>query len=131
MENKHKNNTIEIENDEFRFNVDVYIFKEEEHLTAYCPSLDLATTGSDFQDAMKNFYECLQLHVECCLEMGTFVDDLKEHGWKVSEKGIVPPSFRTQLRNRQLSGLMQSNTNYERISAPVRIAAFARKNCLI
>lgn len=122
MDNKRRNNTIEVENNRFRFDVDVYIFKEEEHLTAYCPSLDLATTGTDFQDAVKNFYECLQLHLECCIEMGTFEEDMREHGWKVSEKHIVPPSFRTQLRRPQLSALMQSNTNYERISAPVRIA---------
>ena len=125
MENKHRNNTIEIDNDTFRFNVDVYIFKEEDHLTAYCPSLDLATTGTDFQDALKNFYECLQLHVECCMEMGTFEEDLKEHGWRVSQKRLVPPSFLTQLKRPQLSELMRSNTNYERISAPVRIAALA------
>ena len=125
MENKHRNNTIEIDNDTFRFNVDVYIFKEEDHLTAYCPSLDLATTGTDFQDALKNFYECLQLHVECCMEMGTFEEDLKEHGWRVSQNRLVPPSFLTQLKRPQLSELMRSNTNYERISAPVRIAALA------
>ena len=66
METKHRNNTIEVESNRFRFDVDVYIFREEEHMTAYCPSLDLATTGTDFQDAVKNFYECLQLHVELC-----------------------------------------------------------------
>lgn len=125
METKHRNNTIEVESNRFRFDVDVYIFREEEHMTAYCPSLDLATTGTDFHDAVKNFYECLQLHVECCMEMGTFEEDLKEHGWKVGSKRVVPPSFRTQLRRPQLSALMQSNTNYERISAPVRIAAMA------
>ena len=76
MENKRGNNTIEIDKDKFRFNVDVYIYREEEHLAAYCPSLDLATTGTDFQDEVMNFSECLQLHVECCLEMGTFEDDL-------------------------------------------------------
>lgn len=123
MENNRINNTIEIDKDKFQFDVDVYIFKEEGHLTAYCPSLDLATTGTDFQDAVKNFYECLQLHLECCMEMGTFEEDLKEHGWKISTKRVVPPSFRTQLHRPQLSALMQSNTNYERISAPVRIAA--------
>ena len=125
MNKQRVKNTIEIENDRFRFDVDVYLFKEGDHLTAYCPSLDLATTGSDFQDAVKNFYECLQLHVECCLEMGTFEEDMREHGWKVSEKRLVPPSFSTQLKRPQLSALMKSNTNYERISAPVRIAAFA------
>ena len=59
------------------------------------------------------------------MEMGTFEKDLKGHGWKVSSKRLVPPSFRTQLRRPQLAGLLQSNTNYERISAPVRIAALA------
>ena len=120
-----KNSTIEIKDNRFRFNVDVYIFNEQDHLTAYCPSLDLATTGADFLDAIKNFYECLQLYVECCLEMGTFEEDLKEHGWKVGEKKIVPPTFRTLLRRPQLSALMQSNTNYKRISAPIRIATLA------
>ena len=125
MEDKSRKNTIEIGNDKFHFDVDVYIFRENDHLTAYCPSLDLATTGKDFQDVVKNFYECLQLHVECCLEMGTFEEDLKEHGWKVSEKKVVPPSFRTQLKQPQLSELMRSNINFERISTPVRISALA------
>ncbi len=120
-----KNSTIEVNDNRFRFNVDVYLFNEQGHMTAYCPSLDIATTGTDFQDAIKNFYECLQLYVECCLEMGTFEEDLKEHGWKVGEKKIVPPTFRTLLRRPQLSALMQSNTNYKRISAPIRIATLA------
>lgn len=125
MENNRRNNTIEVDSNRFSFDVDVYIFKEEEHMPAYCPSLDLATTGTDFQDAVKNFYECIQLHLECCMEMGTFEEDMKEHGRKVGEKRVVPPSFRTQLRRPQFSALMQSNTNYERISAPIRIAAHA------
>lgn len=125
MENNRRNNTIVIDNNRFRFDVDVYIFHEDGHLTAYCPSLDLATTGTDFQDTLKNFYECLQLHVDCCIKMGTLEEDLKEHGWKVNAKKITPPSFRTQLKNRQLSGLLQSNTNFERISAPIRISAQA------
>jgi len=125
MENKHGNNTIDIDDNKYRFDVDVYFFKELDHISAYCPSLDLATTGTDFQDAIKNFYECLQLHVECCMEMGTLEEDLKAHGWKVSARKVVPPTFRTQLKRPQLSELMQSNTNYERISAPVRIGAFA------
>ena len=120
-----KNSTIEVNDNRFRFNVDVYLFNEQGHMTVYCPSLDIATTGTDFQDAIKNFYECLQLYVECCLEMGTFEEDLKEHGWKVGEKKIVPPTFRTLLRRPQLSALMQSNTNYKRISAPIRIATLA------
>ena len=111
MKNSSRNNTIEVENNKFRFEVDVYIFREGDHLTAYCPSLDLVTTGTDFQDALKNFYECLQLHVECCIEMGTFEEDLKEHGWKVTEKKVVPPSFHTLLKRPQLSELMKSNTN--------------------
>ena len=40
METKHRNNMTEIDKDKFRFDVDVYIFKEEEHMAAYCPSLD-------------------------------------------------------------------------------------------
>ena len=92
-----KNSTIEVNDNRFRFNVDVYLFNEQGHMTVYCPSLDIATTGTDFQDAIKNFYECLQLYA----------------------------TFRTLLRRPQLSALMQSNTNYKRISAPIRIATLA------
>lgn len=59
------NNYIEVNDNKSRFNVDVFIFNEQDNLTAYCPSLNLATTGTDFQDAIKNYCECLQMHVEC------------------------------------------------------------------
>ena len=85
-----KNNSIEIKNNRFMYNVDVYTFNEQDHMTAYCPSLDLATTGANYQDTVKNFNECLQLQVECCMEMGRFEDNLKEHSWHYTSRTHCP-----------------------------------------
>ena len=66
-----------------RFDISYYIFQSEGQYIAYCPSLDLTTTGEDFNDAVFQFHECFQLYVETCLEMGTLLEDLKNHGWKL------------------------------------------------
>ena len=76
-------------NTEYRFAIEYYIFREGENLIAYCPSLDISTSGKDYGDAVKNFYERFQIYVETCLEMGTLWDDLKDHGWKVTDKKLT------------------------------------------
>ncbi len=53
---------------EYRFSLDLYVFEEGDNLfIAYCPSLDLTTSGKDFNDAVANFYECLGTHVDWCV----------------------------------------------------------------
>lgn len=66
---------------EYRFQLVFYVFQEDGVYIAYCPSLDISTSGKDFNGAVGNFYECFQLHVECCVESGTLHDDLSAHGW--------------------------------------------------
>lgn len=68
-------------NKEYRFAIEYYIFREDDNLIAYCPSLDISTSSKDYGDTVKNFYERFQIYVETCLEMGTLWDDLKKHGW--------------------------------------------------
>ena len=42
--------------EEYRFAIEYYIFREGDNLIAYCPSLDISTSGKDYGDAVKNFY---------------------------------------------------------------------------
>ncbi len=49
-----KKDTIQIDQDEFRLNVDIYVFREGENYISYCPSLDICSSGKNFNDAVKN-----------------------------------------------------------------------------
>ncbi len=65
-----------------KFDLEIYLFNEDaDTVIAYCPSLDISTTGGDFNDAMKNFYERFQLHIEWCVENGTLEKDLENHNF--------------------------------------------------
>lgn len=70
-------------NREYRFNIEFYVFMENEAYVSYCPSLDISTSGKTFNEAISNFYEMFQLYVESCVENKTLHDDLLAHGWKM------------------------------------------------
>ena len=110
---------------EYRVAIEYYIFREGENIIAYCPSLDISTSGKDYSDAVKNFYERFQIYIETSLEMGTLWDDLKDHGWKVTEKKLTPPPFSRLVRKPEVSRLLGGHINYEKVSAPMRITAMA------
>ena len=57
--------------------------------------------------------------------MGTLWDDLRDHGWKVTEKKLTPPPFSRLVRKPEVSRLLGGHINYEKVSAPMRIAAMA------
>ena len=59
--------------EEYRIAIDYYIFREDENYIAYCPSLDISTSGKDYVDAIKNFYERFQIYIDTCVEMGTML----------------------------------------------------------
>ena len=92
---------------------------------AYCPSLDISTSGKDYGDAVKNFFERFQIYMETSLEMGTLWDDLRDHGWKVTEKKLILLSFSRLVRKPEVSRLLGSHINYEKVSTPMRIKAMA------
>ncbi len=107
---------------EYRFSLDVYIFEEGENLIAYCPSLDISTSGKDFNDAVANFYERLSIHIDWCVEQGTLIQDLLEHGWKMRKTAVSPPSFSSLLKKDvELRNLLGSKKAYERIVVPAKV----------
>ena len=85
-------------NREYHFSIEFFVFQEDGSYIAYCPALDISSSGETFNDAISGFYEMFQLHVECCVENKTLYDDLLAHGWKMRKSNITPPRFSTLMR---------------------------------
>ncbi len=107
---------------EYRFSLGFYVFKERENFIAYCPSLDLSTSGNNFNEAVANFYECFQLYLECNIEDGTLYDDLVALGWKLQTNAIQPPTFANLMKKKEMKSLMGGDINFERIVTPARFS---------
>lgn len=110
---------------EYRFSIEFFIFQDSGLYIAYCPSLDISTSGKTFNEAVGNFYEMFQLHIECCVESGTLHDDLLAHGWKMRKRDIVPPAFSVLMKKPEMKKLMTGNIGFEKVVVPARIPAFA------
>lgn len=123
MTSLEKESRIEVRGDEFRFDVDIYVFREKENYISYCPSLDICSSGADFNDAIKNFYEAFELYADYWVENGTLEEDLRAHGWDVAAHEAKPPRPQALLDRPMFNELMSGTTSFERIVSPVRIAA--------
>ncbi len=78
-------------------------FQEGDAVVAYTPSLDLSTTGKDFEEARKRFGEALQIFIRELQEMGTLKEVLQEFGWIKSfetEETWSPPHFLGHLEEQ-------------------------------
>lgn len=105
----------------YKINIEFYVFADEGRYSAYCPSLDLATTGESFNEAVAAFYECFQLYIESCIEAGTLTDDLVAHGWRVTKSALHAPAFSRQLKNPEMKRLFNLGIGFEKIVAPAEI----------
>lgn len=101
------------------FKIQFYIFKSEGRYIAYCPALDMTSSGEDVNEAIKQFYEHFQLYVECCLEDNTLIDDLIDHGWRVEGVKFYQPTFNELMKKPDFRELMESDTEYERLNKVV------------
>lgn len=59
------------------------VFQEKGAFIAYCPKLDLSTCGDTPKEAVRNFREMLQLHIEVCKKKGTLKQDMAKHGIRI------------------------------------------------
>jgi predicted RNase H-like HicB family nuclease len=66
-------------NEVYEFEIEFYIFKEDDNYIAYCPMLDLSTAAKSIAEAEANFNEMFQLYVESCLDNHTLQLDLIAH----------------------------------------------------
>lgn len=110
---------------EFRFVMDFVIFMDGGLFISYCPSLDISSYGDTYNEAISNFYEMFQLHIESCLAAGTLHDDLLSHGWTLRKDGVTPPPLTKLFDKPEMKRLIEGNANFERIATPARIPAFA------
>ena len=106
---------------EYRFSLEFFVFQENGLQIAYCPSLDISTSGATFNEAISNFYEMFQLYIECCVENNTLHDDLIAHGWKLQKKQMRPPTFAVLMKKPEMKKLMGGNIGFEKVVAPARI----------
>jgi predicted RNase H-like HicB family nuclease len=113
------------ENEEYKFMIEFYVFKEGENYIAYCPSLDLSTSAKTFNEAPLNFYEMFQLYVESCVDSKTLQLDLLAHGWRMKKETIEAPKFMVLMRKPEMKKLMQAGIGYEKMVVPVSIPSFA------
>jgi predicted RNase H-like HicB family nuclease len=111
------------DNVEYKFNIEFYVFMENSEYIAYCPSLDISTSGATFNEAVGNFHEMFQLHIECCLQSNTLHDDLTAHGWTLMKQSIKPPTFMALMKKPEMQKLMQGSIGFEKIVTPARIPA--------
>lgn len=110
---------------EYHFKIDFYVYPKNDKYVSYCPSLDLTTTGENFNDAIGNFCECFQLYVECCIEAGTLWDDLQAHGWKFQKQEWKSPVIESLIKKQEMKDLLNSHVCFEKVVLPARIPAFA------
>lgn len=123
MKDNVKTDTIHVDNNTYKFNVDIYIFKERENYISYCPSLDICSSGVDFNDALKNFYEAFELYADYWVKNGTLEEDLIAHGWNVVAHTAKPPCPQALLNRPMFNELLSGDNGFERVVSPVRISA--------
>lgn len=117
-----KTTATDSDNHTYKFNIEFYVFTEAGQYIAYCPSLDLSTSGPTFNEAISAFYECFQLYIETCVDSGTLIDDLKAHGWKTSRYELMAPTFSKLLKKPELKHIVNSGIGFEKIVAPAQIS---------
>lgn len=103
------------------FNIQLYIYEEDNMYVAYCPALDITSVGNSFNDATTNFHEHFQLYVETAIEADTLLDDLLAHGWKIEGVNLMQPTFDELLTKREFRDLMESSTQFDRVNARLEV----------
>jgi len=113
-------------NNTHKFNIQYYTYEEDGIVRAYCPALDMTSTGSNFNEAIANFYEHFQLYVETAIEDGTLLEDLKAHGWKIKGLTLIQPSFNDLFNTKEeFRELLEGSTKFDRGNAKLSIPALA------
>ncbi|MDO8521536.1 MAG: type II toxin-antitoxin system HicB family antitoxin [bacterium] len=73
-------------------NLHVIVFKEGKKFVSYSPSLDLASQGNTYEEALRMFDEAAELFFEGLEKLGTTEEVLTGLGWKrTTKEGWTPP----------------------------------------
>ncbi len=82
-------------------NLPVQFIKEGKEYIAYCPALDISTSGSSIAEAKEMFFELVHLFFEEILKKGTLEEVLLECGWTKTAKSKWEPPQREFLNEIQ------------------------------
>lgn len=97
----------------FEFDIAVDFYRQGDFIIAYSPDFDLSTYSKSIEGAKTAFEDALAVFLEETLAKGTFFNELKELGWKMT---LVPiPNFikpsKTRRHNRLHSADIINSTN--------------------
>ena len=105
----NKSNVMENNNFQSSIHLSVYVFKEAEHYTAWCPALDLCGCDNTQEGAQNDFVYVLNEYLKYQIENGTMQEDLAKLGWKDGKA----PSFAQQMkRYPELRRIIEGQGNY-------------------
>lgn len=105
----------------YEFNLTFFVFKENDYYIAYCPMLDLSTSGDTKQEAVQNFPEAFEAFIECCVEKNILKECLTSLGWRVSTKRILPPPLSKLAHKEGVKELLDGENYFERRVIPVQL----------
>jgi predicted RNase H-like HicB family nuclease len=101
--------------------LDVIVFREDEGYIAFCPALDLCGCGKSEAKAKESFKIVLEEHVKFTTENKTFIEDLRNHGWKIEGRKLNPPEISESLcKNSEFSHIF-NNYDFNKRSIPVQM----------
>lgn len=104
--------------------LDVIIFKEDEGFVAYCPALDLCGCGKSEEKARESFKTVFEEHIRFTTENQTFIEDLKNHGWKIEGKKLNPPQISESLHKDSEFSQIFNNHDFIKRSIPVQMPLY-------
>ena len=84
--------------------VDLISFEEAENVIYYCPAFDLSGYGNSENEAKLSFEVVLGEFFKYTLNKGTFLNELKKMGWKLTKskrKPMTPPNLESLLRDNE------------------------------
>ncbi len=73
---------------------DIIVFEEDDTFVAYCPELDISSSGQSISHAKEMLKQAVQLFIEESEKMDTLFDLLEEANFKKNQDGIwIPPKM--------------------------------------
>ena len=112
----------------FKVQLDLYSFIEDESRVIFCPSLDLYGYGKTLEDAEKAFAFTLTSFLDYTTQKQTLVPILKKLGWEISENDaseIRPPQMDKLLMDNEGFKDLLTNKEYRKKHKQVTIPALA------
>jgi len=87
--------------------IGVITYNGDNSIIAYCPSLELVGCGYTEREALESFNIVLEEYIRYTIENGTLIEDLKEHGWIIKDRGKITPPKTLEL--------LQKNKDFDEI----------------